>query len=111
MIPPLATQFASQRSQAEQGETEQRDCGAAIGNRSPSDDEREVLVRSIPPRPFVGAGRDAELDESCVVISRAVRQSATGQIAGRHKDCPSELLPDLVSAATGGNRQRAAPQN
>jgi len=41
----LATQLAPQRSQAEQTETEQRNCGAAIRHPSPSDDEREVLVR------------------------------------------------------------------
>ena len=41
----LATQFAPQCSQAEQSATEQRNCRAAIGNASPSDHEREVLVR------------------------------------------------------------------
>jgi hypothetical protein len=41
----LATQFAPQRSQAEQTATEQRNCRAAIGNASPSNDEREVLIR------------------------------------------------------------------
>ena len=42
----LATQFASQDSQAEQTETEQRNCCAAIGHPSRPYHEREVLVRS-----------------------------------------------------------------
>jgi hypothetical protein len=50
MKPLLATQFAPQASQAEQTETEQRNCRAAIGHASPSDDEREVLVRSSNPK-------------------------------------------------------------
>jgi hypothetical protein len=44
----LTTQFAPQGRQAEQSATEQRNCRAAIGHRS--DLEREVLVRSSPPR-------------------------------------------------------------
>ena len=40
----LAAQFASEGSQAEQTETEQRNGSAAIRHTNPSDDEREVLV-------------------------------------------------------------------
>ena len=41
----LATQLSPQGSQAEQTETEQRNCRAAIRHPSSSDDEREVLIR------------------------------------------------------------------
>jgi hypothetical protein len=69
----LAIQFAPQGSQGEKSETEQRNCRAGIGNRSRSDHEREVVVRSSPPHPYVGAGRHAEAGEGRVVPGRATR--------------------------------------
>ena len=69
----LATQLASEGSQAEQSATEQRNCRAAIGHPSRSNPQREPLVRSIPPRPDVGAGRHAEAGKGGVVKGHAVR--------------------------------------
>jgi hypothetical protein len=43
--PTLTTQFAPQGGQSEESESEQRNCRPAIGHPSPSDYEREVLVR------------------------------------------------------------------
>ena len=41
----LATQLSPQDGQAEQSEAQERNCRAAIRHASPSDHEREVLVR------------------------------------------------------------------
>jgi len=35
--------------------------------------EREPLVRSVPPRPYVGAGRHAKTGEGRVVKDHAIR--------------------------------------
>ena len=45
---PLATQFAPQGSQAEQSETEQRNCRAAIGHPSPSDMSVKFWFAPVP---------------------------------------------------------------
>jgi len=69
----LAAQFAPQHRHAEQSETEQGKCRTCIGNAC-SDVQREVLVRSSPLSPYVGAGRHAEAGECGVVIGRGARQ-------------------------------------
>ena len=61
----------SAAKQPEQTETEQRSCRAAVGYRS--DLEREPLVRSRPPPPYIGAGRYAEAREGRVVKGHAIR--------------------------------------
>jgi hypothetical protein len=53
--------------------------GRRLGNFA--DDDREALVGSAPPRPFVGARRYAEAAECLAVVGRGVREGAVGDIA------------------------------
>jgi hypothetical protein len=89
--PALATQFAPQGNQAERSESEQRNCRAAIGNTSPSDYEREVLVRSSPPRPYVGARRHAETGEGNEVVP-----SENRTVGACESPYGLALLPDSI---------------
>jgi hypothetical protein len=67
----LAAQFAPQGNQAERSESEQGKGRSCVGNRP--DLKRDVLVRSSPPCPYVGAGRHAEIGEGLVVKGHAIR--------------------------------------
>src|ERR1700691_4015316 len=50
------------------------------------DDDSEVLVCSASPAPSMDPRRCAEAAEGLVVIGRAVRQGAVGNVALRHTD-------------------------
>src|SRR4029077_6773136 len=85
---------------------------ASVGNSHPSDDERESLVRSLPPRPYVGARRHAKGGEGLVVKGRAARQSSTGSIALWHENNPNTAVnADKVSAANAGKELAPAPES
>src|SRR5262249_51139012 len=68
-----------------------------------SDDEREILVCPLPPRPFIGATRRPEAGESLAAIGRGSEESGAGGIAFWHADkITAADYGDQVSAATTG---------
>jgi hypothetical protein len=83
----LAAQFAPQGNQAERSESEQGQCRAAIRHTSGSNLKREVLVRSSPPRPYVGAGRHAEACEGRVVKGHRFLEIARVLVRFNHVAC------------------------
>src|ERR1700734_3415613 len=80
-----------------------------------SDDEREILVRPGPPRPFVDAGRRSEAAEGLAVVGRGVRQGAVGDVTLWYvkfviRCAKAEEEADRVSAAATSNDGPSAPE-
>ena len=74
--------------------------------------KREVLVCSVAPGPFVGAGRHTEAVEGRIVPDVGIRQSSAGDIAYWHDKGNKEAPVDAnaVTAAAVGDSIRPAPE-
>src|SRR3984957_146506 len=97
--PGASISYEAQSREAEQ----HHGPGRGFRDRTGSDDEREVLVRPAPPRPFVSAGRRAEAAKCLAVVGRGVRQRSVGDV-GRRQDKLPKKDANLVSAAAAGKK-------